>query len=76
MTRDERHDGTRHDEKQDEEKRHGEKRPAETATEEVLDEFERAGTDPAHRQRKDRRRGEGGDAVTPNQSAQEDARGE
>ncbi|MEV1021084.1 hypothetical protein [Streptomyces sp. NPDC050264] len=53
-----------------------ESRPARTAAEEVLDEFEEAETDPRHEEKKDRRRGESGDAISPNPAAQEDARDE
>lgn len=49
---------------------------AETATESVLEEFEEAQTDPRHRAAKDRRRGESGDALTPNEEAQEQAHGD
>ncbi|MEV5612497.1 hypothetical protein [Streptomyces sp. NPDC052225] len=49
---------------------------ARTATESVLEEFEESQTDPRHRAEKDRRRGESGDAVTPNEEAQEQAHGE
>ncbi|WP_425837073.1 hypothetical protein [Streptomyces fractus] len=58
--------------------REDEDRPAEaeTALESVLDEFERAETDPRHRKEKDRRRGESGDALTPNEQAQEQAHGD
>ncbi|MGW2223998.1 hypothetical protein [Streptomyces formicae] len=63
-----------HNERHDE--RHDEDRPAETAAESVLDEFEEAEVDPRHRKEKDRRRGESGDALTPNQEAQEQASGD
>ncbi|MFJ8821038.1 hypothetical protein ACIREE_04580 [Streptomyces sp. NPDC102467] len=56
-------------------RQHDETRPAQTATEEVLDEFEDAETDPQHQEKKDRRRGESADAITPNPAAQEDAGG-
>ncbi|MFD7299030.1 hypothetical protein ACFV9W_37605 [Streptomyces sp. NPDC059897] len=49
---------------------------AETATESVLEEFEEGQTDPRHRAEKDRRRGESGDALTPNEEAQEQAHGD
>ncbi|WP_338693843.1 hypothetical protein V2W30_04580 [Streptomyces sp. Q6] len=59
------------------EKRHDdEDTQARTAVESVLDEFERAQTDPRHREEKDRRRGESGDALTPDEEAQEQAHGE
>ncbi|MFJ9038808.1 hypothetical protein ACIRF8_19715 [Streptomyces sp. NPDC102406] len=60
----------------DREQRHDESRPPRTATEEVLHEFEEAETDPRHRERKDRQRGEGADATSPNPAAQEDVQGE
>ncbi|MGP3770596.1 hypothetical protein ACTWJ8_07120 [Streptomyces sp. SDT5-1] len=47
---------------------------AETAAESVLEEFEESQTDPRHREEKDRRAGESGDAITPNEHAQEQAR--
>jgi hypothetical protein len=56
--------------------RHDDSRPAQTATEEVLDEFEEAETDPRHKEKKDRQRGESADAITPNPAAQENAEGE
>jgi hypothetical protein len=48
-------------------------RDAKTAAEQVVDEFEEAQTNPEHRRRTERRRGEAGDATTPNQQAQEQA---
>ncbi|MFZ3561509.1 hypothetical protein [Streptomyces sp. BH055] len=51
-------------------------RPAQTAVESVLDEFEEAEVDSQHRKAKDRRRGESGDALSPNPEAQEQAHDE
>lgn len=48
-------------------------RHAKTAAEQVVDEFEKAESVPEHRRRTERRRGEAGDATTPNQQAQEQA---
>jgi hypothetical protein len=48
-------------------------REAKTAAEQLVDEFGEAQADPEHRRRTERRRGEAGDATTPNQQAQEQA---
>ncbi|GAA2298941.1 hypothetical protein OKJ48_15210 [Streptomyces kunmingensis] len=60
----------------DRNRQHDDSRPAQTAADEVLEEFEDAETDPLHEERKDRHRGESGDAITPNAVAQQDAEGE
>jgi hypothetical protein len=53
-------------------------RDGKTATEQVVDEFEEAETDPDPEggRRTERRNGEAGDAITPSPQAQEQADGE
>jgi hypothetical protein len=51
---------------------HGDK--PDTSLEEVLHEIEEAGTHPTDSDRRRGRRGEAGDAITPNQRAQEESR--
>jgi hypothetical protein len=50
--------------------------PPETALDEVLREMEDAGTHPRDSDERRRRRGEAGEAITPNTRAQEESEGE